>query len=223
MPLSNGSSYQEYITGLDERFLFYPTDNNQVLSLFKKLNKSKGAGLDGISSRLILECADLITPHISIIFNSSLAKGIFPDDWKSARVTPFFKQGERSVIDNYHQISVISIILKIKWDHFISNEEVLKRSGTEDIEVMLVRSRLRWLGHVCRMDDNRPQKQFLYGELASGSRPVGRPKLRFKDSCKSTLKSLLLLSNQASPLSNQASPWTCGKPLSNIAQNGINR
>ena len=83
----------------------------------------------------------------------------------------------------------LRLILKIRWDHFISNAEVLKRAGTEDIEVMLVRSRLRWLGHVCRMDDNRPQKQLLYGELASGSRPVGRPKLRVKDSCKSILKS----------------------------------
>ena len=33
---------------------FIPTDSNQVLSLFKKLNKSKGAGPDGISSQLIL-------------------------------------------------------------------------------------------------------------------------------------------------------------------------
>ena len=58
------------------------------------MNKAKGAGLDGISSRLILDCADLIASHISIIFNSSLAKGIFPDDWKSASVTPLFKKGE---------------------------------------------------------------------------------------------------------------------------------
>ena len=56
----------------------------------------------------------------------------------------------------------LRLILKIKWDHFISNEEVLKLAGTEDIEVLFVRSRLRWLGHVCRMDDNRPQKQLLY-------------------------------------------------------------
>ena len=51
------------------------------------MNKSKGAGLDEISCRLILDCADLSATHILIIFKSSLAKGIFPDDWKSARVT----------------------------------------------------------------------------------------------------------------------------------------
>ena len=89
--------------------------------LFKKLNKSKGAGLDGISSRLILDCADLIAPHISIIFNSFLANGIFPDDWKSARVTPLFKHCERSDIDNYRPISVISIIGKV-FERIIYNQ-----------------------------------------------------------------------------------------------------
>ena len=71
-----------------------------MLSLFKKLNKSKGAGPDGISSWLkIIDCADLIAPHISMIFNKSLANGIFHDDhWKSARVTPLFRYVVKEVI-----------------------------------------------------------------------------------------------------------------------------
>ena len=61
-----------------------------MLSLFIKLKKSKGAGPDGISSQLIIDCADSI-------FNSSLANGIFPDDSKSARVTPLFKYAAKKV------------------------------------------------------------------------------------------------------------------------------
>ena len=82
----------------------------------------------------------------------------------------------------------LRLILKIKWDHFVSNEEVLKRAGVEDIELKLVGNRLRWLGHICRMADNRPVKALLHSELFHGSRPVGRPYLRFKDTCKSALK-----------------------------------
>ena len=95
IPFNNGPGFQEYISGLSERFQLLSTDSNQILSLFKTLNKFKGAGLDGISSRL--DCADFIAPHISIIFNSSLANGIFPDDWKSARVTPPFKHGKEAI------------------------------------------------------------------------------------------------------------------------------
>ena len=71
----------------------------------------------------------------------------------------------------------------------MSNEEVLQRADAEDIEITLIKSRLRWLGHVSRMDDNRPVKALMYGELDKGTRPVGRPKLRYKDTCKSILKS----------------------------------
>ena len=70
-PSNNGPSFQGYIFGLRERFHFVSTDSNQVLFLFKKLNKSKGAGLHGISGRHNHDCADVIAPHISIIFNSS--------------------------------------------------------------------------------------------------------------------------------------------------------
>ena len=60
--------------------------------------------------------------------------------------------------------------------------------SVEDMEILLVRSRLRWLGHVSRMEDNRPVKSLLYDELTEGTRPVGRPKLRYKDTFKSGLK-----------------------------------
>ena len=75
------------------------------------------------------------------------------------------------------------------WSDYVSNEEVLRRTDAEDIEITLIKSRLRWLGHVSRMDDDRPVKALMYGELDKGTRPVGRPKLRYKDTCKSVLKS----------------------------------
>ena len=63
-------------------------------------------------------------------------------------------------------------ILKIKWNDFISNEDVLARANVEDIEVKLTHIRLRWLGHTSRMNENMPAKALLYGELASRSRNI---------------------------------------------------
>ena len=53
---------------------------------------------------------------------------------------------------------------------------------------ILTQRRLRWLGHVTRMEDGRIPKDILYGELATGTRPTGRPALRYKDVCKRDLK-----------------------------------
>ena len=53
---------------------------------------------------------------------------------------------------------------------------------------ILSQKRQRWLGHVRRIQDGRIPKDILYDELATGSRPAGRPVLRYKDVCKRDLK-----------------------------------
>ena len=47
------------------------------------------------------------------IFNQSISQGTFPDDWKYARVTPLYKQGDRGDVNNYRPISVIPIVAKV--------------------------------------------------------------------------------------------------------------
>lgn len=75
-------------------------------------------------------------------------------------------------------------ILNIHWQDKITNTEVLERAKILSIHTLLTQRRLRWLGHVHRMQDGRIPKDVLYGELAAGKRPAGRPSLRFRDVCK---------------------------------------
>ena len=75
-------------------------------------------------------------------------------------------------------------ILKFRLDHFITNDVVLDRAKSTDIETVLIWNRLRWMGHVARMPDERPVKALLYGVLEEGSRRVGRPLLTYKDTLK---------------------------------------
>ena len=65
--------------------------------------------------------------------------------------------------------------------------EVLQQAGMTSMSILRER-RLRWLGHVRRMDPGRIPKDLLYGQLAVGTRPTGRPHLRYKDVCKRYLK-----------------------------------
>ena len=53
---------------------------------------------------------------------------------------------------------------------------------------ILKEKRLRSLGPVQRMQEGRIPKDLLYGELATDTRPTGRPKLRYKDVLKRDLK-----------------------------------
>ena len=58
---------------------------------------------------------------------------------------------------------------------------------------MLIKSQLRWLGHVVRMEDERIPKFILYGQCSQGSRKVGSSLLRYKDKVKANNKSLGLI------------------------------
>ena len=111
---ANGdNSCLDYLNITDQRFCFTRTNSSQVFSLLNKLSKSKATGLDKISARRIRECADLICISICKIFNCSLTTGIFPGDWKCAKVTPLFKKGSSSDMNNYRPISVISVVAKV--------------------------------------------------------------------------------------------------------------
>lgn len=79
-------------------------------------------------------------------------------------------------------------LLHIKWQDKVPNTEVLQRADLLNIPSMLIQRRIRWLGHVHRMDPQRLQREILYGELRDGACRAGRPLLRFKDTIKSDFK-----------------------------------
>ena len=89
---------------------------------------------------------------------------------------------------NMFHLRCLRRIRGISWQDHIPNTEVLARAGSLSIYALLTKRRLRWLGHVTHMHDGRLPKDILYVELATGSRPTGRPTLRYKDVLKRDLK-----------------------------------
>jgi hypothetical protein len=89
---------------------------------------------------------------------------------------------------NVFHLRCLRRILGITWQDKVTNNEVLERAGVLSIFGLLAQRRFRWTGHVCRMDDGRIPKDLFYGELADGSRPIGRPNLRYKDVLKRDMK-----------------------------------
>ena len=78
----------------------------------------------------------------------------------------------------------------ITWHDHVTNKDVLlEQVGIPSMYALLTKGRLRWLGHVSRMEDDRISKDVLYGELTIGTRPAGRPLLGFMDVCIRDLRS----------------------------------
>ena len=89
---------------------------------------------------------------------------------------------------NTFHMRCLKRLLKIEWQDHITNQQILERAKIPSLHALLSQRRLRWLGHVWRMDDGRLPKDILYGQLTQGTRRVGRPFLRFKDVCKRDMK-----------------------------------
>jgi len=60
-------------------------------------------------------------------------------------------------------------------------EEVRKRTGQALLEKVIRERRLRWLGHVIRMDEVCIPKQALQWEVAGFKRRPGRPRINWRD------------------------------------------
>ena len=78
-----------------------------------KIDLTKAVGLDKISGIDLKASLPVILPVLVDMINDSFTDGIFPDSLKLARVIPIFKSGNKSDVDNYRAISILSIFSKI--------------------------------------------------------------------------------------------------------------
>ena len=106
-------SYLDYITQTETSFFLNETNDSVVYEWIQSLPVNKATGLDEISCRLLKEAAQIVTPSLTFIINLSFKCGIFPIEWKAAKVLPVYKEGAQSNPDNYRPISVLPVISKI--------------------------------------------------------------------------------------------------------------
>ena len=91
---------------------------------------------------------------------------------------------------NTFHLRSIRRILGISWLDKVTNADVLSRAGLPSMYTLLRQRRLRWLGHIRRLDDGRIPKYILNGELALGRRTTGHPLLRYKHVCVRDMKAV---------------------------------
>ena len=75
------------------------------------------------------------------------------------------------------------------------------------IEAILMKTQMRWCGHVFRMADYRLPKAVLYSQLASGKRKAGGQHLRYKDVLKRHLSACSIPFDQWEKHAQTRSAW----------------
>jgi len=79
-------------------------------------------------------------------------------------------------------------ILGITWRDKVTNGEVRKRTRQILLEKVIRERRMRWIGHVARMDEVRIPKEALHWEVAGSKRRPGRPRMNWRDVVKKDLQ-----------------------------------
>ena len=87
---------------------------NFVRNALKSFKPNKAVGLDKLIKCSFVEgCFWRHRPILTGLINKSFTDGVFPGVWKCAKVTALFKDGDKSLKDNYRPISILPTISKI--------------------------------------------------------------------------------------------------------------
>ena len=115
-------------------FSFRPIDAEEVSTYINDLDKTKGPGIDQISNRIIKESNNLITPHLTALFNRHIKEGTYPTNLKIARCVPVYKGNNADPYEpaNYRPISILGGINKVlekslhsQMSHYLEDQKLL--------------------------------------------------------------------------------------------------
>lgn len=95
------------------------------------LKTNKSVGLDRITAPLLRDSAEVITPILTKIFNTSLLIAKFPSLWKCGKVIALFMSGDGTSCSNYRPITILPVVSKILEN--VVHQQVYSHLGEHDI------------------------------------------------------------------------------------------
>ena len=97
----------------DKHFNFQRITSNDVERCLKGIRRLKSTGLDDLPPCLLKDSVSVISLPLACIINILLSTGVFPSQWKNARIVPVHKSGSTSSVGNYRPISMLPFLSKI--------------------------------------------------------------------------------------------------------------
>ena len=193
----------DYELGVVEDFPYLGSTMSESLSLDTEISKriGKAAGTMSKLSQRVWGNPTLTMSTKMAVYSACVLSTLL---YGSESWTTYARQEDR--LQTFH-MRCLRFILGIKWEERKTNVEVLDIARLPSMYTQLRQRRMRWLGHVHRMEDGRIPKDLLYGELAEGERSRGRPLLRFRDVCKRDMKALEIDCKTWETLASDRDAW----------------
>ena len=113
IPRVNKSSIRYLTAPSQDSFFLFPTTTVEIENEIIVLNANKSTGPYSIPVAILKATKHVISAPLEIIVNASYSIGIVPDLFKIAKVTPVFKKGVQTSLNNYCPISILDIFNKL--------------------------------------------------------------------------------------------------------------
>ena len=94
-------------------FELKPIDLTKLRKILKKLKGNRSCGIDFIDGYSIKLAAPILKNILLHLVNLSIEESKFPQFWKTSKINPHFKKGERCNGENYRPVSDIIFVSKI--------------------------------------------------------------------------------------------------------------
>ena len=98
-------------------------------------------------------------------------------------------------------------ILGIKWNDFVTNDEIRSKTEQPPVSSTICKRRLRWLGHVLRLPATRPANQVITW-TPEGQRRRGRPKMNWRQTVERDLRLVDRRWSDTSRLAEDRAGWS---------------
>ena len=85
--------FKDYLNNqIGETFFLNPVSQSEIMAEISKLNENKSAGPDDLKPKLVKACVNQLILPLSILFNKSIEKAMYPSDFKLAKVIALYKK-----------------------------------------------------------------------------------------------------------------------------------
>lgn len=111
IPISEYPSFYSYLPKSTEPSIFLEDcTEEEVSSIIRDLENGKSSDIPIV---LVKASRTIIYKHLTVLFNSYMVQGIFPQILKVGRITPVYKKGNKEMIENYRPVSTLPVFGKI--------------------------------------------------------------------------------------------------------------